>query len=71
MFGRKKAVQKLVYNPSEKKPVIRCSICNGEQVGGLKNLCTGAFEEVMVIRNADDLEAFRQLTGATDIPREY
>ena len=71
MFGKKKPVKKLEYNPAEKKPVLRCSICNGEQVAGLKNLQTGAFEEVMLIHGPADLELFRQMTGQTDIPKEY
>ena len=74
MFGKKKPVKKLEYNRAENKPVlpmIRASICNGEQVAGLKNLQTGVFEEVMLIHGPADLELFRQMTGQTDIPKEY
>ena len=71
MFGRKKQGRELVYDKDEKMPVIRCSICNGEQVGGLKNRHTGDFEEVMLIKNSDDLESFRKMTGVQDIPKEY
>ncbi len=72
MFGRKKTtVQKLSYDPQQKTPVIRCSICNGEQVGGLKDLKNGKFEEVMTIRSSQDLELFREMTGKQDIPKEY
>ena len=71
MFGKKKTIQKLEFSREEKKPVIRCSICNGEQVGGLKDKETGQFEEIMLIRTGEDLETFRRLTGETEITREY
>ena len=71
MFGRKKSIEKIAYDPEAMMPVIRCSICNGEQVGGLKERKTGRFEEIMVIRNRGDLENFRRMVGMTDIPKEY
>ena len=71
MFGKRKPKEQLVFDPKEKTPVIRCSICNGEQVGGLKDVRTGQYEEVMLIRGSEDLKRFEELTGRTDIPREY
>ncbi len=72
LFGKKKnVIQKLSYDRQEKMPVIRCSICNGEQVGMLKDLRTGEREEIMLIRNEEDLETFRRMTGVEDIPKEY
>ncbi len=71
MFGHKKKKETLQYDPGRKTPVIRCSICNGEQVGGLKDLETGQFEEVMLIRTTDDLLRFQELTGTKEIPKEY
>ena len=71
MSAERKRVQKLEFSREEKKPVIRCSICNGEQVGGLKNRATGEFEEVMLIRDGHDLEVFEQMVGERDIPKEY
>ena len=72
MFGRKKKeVKTISYDPQQKKPVIRCSICTGEQVAGLKDKNTGKFEEIMVIRGQEDLEVFRQMVHETDIPKEY
>ena len=44
-------------------PVIRCSICTGEQVAGFRNGQTGRFEEVMLIRSSADLEEFKQRYG--------
>lgn len=71
MFGKKTKVKKLNYDPAEQKPVIKCSICNGEQVAGLKNIKTGKVEEIMVIRGEQDLETFKQMCGVTDVAKEY
>ena len=49
----------MTYDPAVQEPVLRCSICNGEQVAGFRNKKTGAFSEVMFIRSNADLEAFR------------
>ncbi len=48
------------YDPAVQEPVLRCSICNGEQVAGFRDKKTGAFTEVMFIRSPSDLEAFRR-----------
>ena len=71
MFGKKKNPERLRYDPALQYPMIRCSICTGEQVAGLKNRQTGKFEEVMVIRGEADLEAFRKIVGTDQIPKEY
>ena len=46
-------------------PVIRCSICTGEQVAGFRNQETGRFEEVMLLRTPEDLAWFRDHYGIT------
>ena len=71
MFGKKKTLEIIQYNKEKKMPVLRCSICNGEQVAGLKDRQTGAFEEIMLVRNAHDLDVFRKMVGVQDIPKEY
>lgn len=71
MFHRKKTVPRLKYDPAEKKPVIRASICTGEQVGGLKDLRTGKFEDIMLIRTEKDLWEFQDMVGQTHIDKEY
>ena len=71
MFGRKKAPETVTYDPKKQTPVIHASICTGEQVGGLKDIQTGRFEEIMVIRGNDDLEKFRKMVGREEIPKEY
>ena len=63
MFFKKRQQPKGSYDHENKKPVIRASICTGEQVAGFKDLHTGAFEEIMLIRNSDDLVAFKERYG--------
>ena len=46
-------------------PVLRCSICTGEQVAGFRDKETGRFEEVMLLRTPRDLEVFRSVYGIT------
>ena len=65
MFFKRK-IEKKTYDKTTKRPVIKASICNGEQVAGFKDLSTGAFEEVMLIKNPDDLAAFKELYSITD-----
>lgn len=56
MFGKK--IQKEGYDKENLRPVIRASICTGEQVAGFKNIHTGKFTEVMLIRDSKDMEEF-------------
>ncbi len=46
------------YPPEEYEPVIRCSICTGEQTACMKNRTTGKLTELMLIRTPEDLEEF-------------
>lgn len=46
------------YDKENLRPVIRSSICNGEQVAGFRDKRTGQFTEVMLLRNRNDLELF-------------
>ncbi len=71
MFWKSKKIEKHTYDHTEQKPVIRCSICNGEQVAGFRNLKTGRFEEVMLIRNEKDLEAFMKMYDIDSVSKEY
>lgn len=60
------------YDKENKKPVIRCSICTGEQSAGFKDIHTGKFEEIMLIRNESDLNNFKRTYGITgDISKIY
>ncbi|MCR5098264.1 MAG: aspartate dehydrogenase [Lachnospiraceae bacterium] len=57
LFKRDK-IQKLSYDRDKQRPVIKCSICNGEQVAGFLNKDTGKFEDIMLIMNEKDLQRF-------------
>lgn len=70
MFGRK-TVEKKEYDRENLRPVLRCSICTGEQVAGFKNRHTGKFEEVMLIRNQKDLDLFMEMYGIDTVTKEY
>ena len=74
MFGRKKSrtghaqgtgnVQG--YDKENLRPVIRSSICNGEQVAGFRDKHTGQFTEVMLLRDRKDLEIFLTDYGVSE-----
>jgi hypothetical protein len=40
-------------------------------VAGFKNLQTGKFEEVMVIKSNKDLETFKEMYGISEVGKEY
>ena len=69
MFAKRHIIKQ--YDRENQKPVIKCSICNGEQVAGFKDIRTGKFEEIMLIRNDRDLEDFKRLYDLKEISREY
>lgn len=56
MFRRK--TDKETYDREELRPVVRSSICTGEKVAGFKNIHTGKFTEVMLIRDNGDMKLF-------------
>lgn len=58
LFGKKKAEPKFEYDPNRHKAVLKCSICNGEQVAGFKDTQSGHFYEVMLIRSGRDFHFF-------------
>lgn len=71
MFFKKRA-EKKTYDKENKKPVIRASICNGEQVAGFMDVHTGSFEEVMLIRESEDLLQFMNEYGISgEIEKVY
>ena len=54
----KKKIIKETYDKEKYKPVIKASICTGEQVAGFKEIHSGKFVEVMLIRNHFDKQIF-------------
>ena len=74
IFGRKKTqaeTQRKTFDAEHYRPVLRCSICNGEQVAGFKSLETGKFEEVTLIRGERELKEFMEQYGLEHIDKEY
>lgn len=73
MFRIFKAKEKkrLTYDRETQKPVIRCSICTGEQVAGFKDIHMGKFTDICLIRNETDLQEFKEMYGITDIGKEF
>ena len=69
MFHKKKTIRD--YDREHQKPMIRCSICTGEMTAGFKNLQTGRFTEIMLIRTDKDLEEFKRIYGLSEIEKEY
>lgn len=68
---KKKPIPKS-YDKEKKKPVIKASICNGEQVAGFKDIHTGKLEEVMLIKSPADLASFKDMYGIEEeIGKEY
>ena len=61
------------FDRERHKPVIRSSICTGEQVAGFKDRRTGRFMEIMLIRDNGDIEAFMREYGISreEITREW
>ena len=62
-FFHRKAAPKGSYDAARLTPVIRCSICTGEQVAGFRRKEDGSLEEVMLIRNEEDLRQFKARYG--------
>ena len=65
MFFKKK-IEKKAYDKTTKKPIIKASICTGEQVAGFRDIATGAFEEIMLIKSQEDLAAFKAMYNITE-----
>lgn len=70
MFGKKRKL-KAEFDRENQKPVLRCSICTGEKVAGFKNIHTGKFEEVMLIRSDKELDVFKAMYELDDVAKEY
>ena len=70
IFQKKETILR-EYDKTRERPILRCSICNGEQVAGFKNIHTGEFTEVMLIKNEDDLAEFKKMYGVTEVVKEY
>lgn len=73
-FCRKRTRQEPVQiDREEMYPVIRASICNGEQVAGFKSRRDGHFMEIGLIRTDADLQRFMEdyHLSRSEIVKEY
>lgn len=68
---RKKSIPQIAYNPETHKPILKCSICTGEQVAGFKDKENGHFTEVMLIKTPQDLDVFKKTYSLQNITKEY
>lgn len=69
--SRKKEYPKMP--PGDLDPVIRCSICTGEQVICAKDRKTGEMHELMLVRTPSDIEGFCAANGidVKEVQKEY
>lgn len=73
LFARRKKPAAAAYDRAGKIPVIRSSICTGEQVAGFKDPASGRFQELMLIRDDRDYQEFLRLyqVEEAEIRREW
>ena len=71
MLFRKKKTEHKTYDHEKLEPVIRCSICTGEEVAGFRDRETGRFTEVMLLRTDEDLREFQEIYGVSEVRRIY
>ena len=72
LFGRKKK-DFTRFPEGDFEPVLRCSICTGEQVLCAREGKTGKLLELMLIRNPRDIDDFCEANGlnADEIEKIY
>lgn len=72
LFSKKKESEPAIqYDPERHVAVLKCSICNGEQVAGFKDKKTGRFIDVMLIEDKRDLDRFMELYNLSSVTKEY
>lgn len=71
LFKQNVSIPVIEYNPEKQRPVLKCSICNGEQIAGFKDKQTGYFTEVMLIKDGRDLDLFMEIYNLAAISKEY
>lgn len=73
MFGKRKQTPDIPFDRAGRVPVIRSSICTGEQTAGFKDPVSGRFQEYMLIRNDRDLQEFlrRYQVAESELKREW
>ena len=70
MFGKKKD-KTPSYDKATEIPVLKSSICTGEQTAGFLNIETNKFRDVMLIKTPADLEVFKNTYGIDELKKIY
>lgn len=72
MFKKRKK-ETYSFDTLNQKPIIKRSMYTGEKVAGFKDIRTGKFTEVMLIKDDRDLKAFKENynLGEMEIHTEY
>ncbi len=68
---RREKIQLIQYDKEKEIPVVRCSICTGEQVAGFQNIQTGKVRDYMLIRDETDLEKFKNNCQVEQLKKVY
>ena len=68
----KKKTVRQTFDKENYTPIIKSSICTGEQVAGFRNNETGKFVEVMLLKSSADLDKFKEMYEIKgEIAKEY
>lgn len=62
-WSRRPKKQPRIFDRTAKRPVIRASICTGEQTACFQDIRTGRLEEIMLLRGPEDRRAFLEEYG--------
>ena len=57
------------FDPETQEIAVRKSICTGETTAGFRDLKTGRFTEIMLIRTPRDLAEFMEQYGVEETPK--
>lgn len=70
-WSKKKSSRAIEFDKEKQEAVLRCSICTGEQVAGIRDKESGHFTEVMLIRSQEDLKSFQEICGVDEVKKIY
>lgn len=62
-FSKRKAMEYPVFPEGDHEPVLRCSICTGEQTLCYRDRQTGKLHDLMLVRDPADLDGFCRQNG--------
>lgn len=73
MFGKRKQPPSIPFDRGGRVPVLRSSICTGEQTAGFRDEATGKFYDIMLVRDHADLREFLETYDVSEeqLRREY